>query len=95
MVMGQLARGIPMIELSEDQVLILQNDDNEPHDVVNPRTREHYVLVRREVYERLRGLRNEDFTAEDAFRAQIESAATAGWDDPALDIYNDIETQMP
>ena len=32
-----------------------------------------------------------EFDSEDAFRAQIESAATAGWDDPALDIYNEMD----
>jgi rhodanese-related sulfurtransferase len=32
-----------------------------------------------------------EFNAEDALRAQIESAAAAGWDDPALDVYNDLD----
>ena len=40
-------------------------------------------------------LLDEDFCAEDAFRAQIESAAAAGWDDPALDVYNELETRDP
>jgi hypothetical protein len=84
-----------MIELSEEQVLILQKGGHDLHEVINPRTREQYVLVRREVYDRLRALLDEGFTAEDAFRAQIESAAAASWDDPALDIYNDCEPQKP
>ncbi len=33
----------------------------------------------------------DDFSADDAFRAQIESAAAAGWDDPALDVYNELD----
>jgi hypothetical protein len=84
-----------MIELSEEQVLVLQKGGHDLHEVINPGTGEQYVLVRREVYDRLRALLDEDFTAEDAFRAQIESAAAAGWDDPALDIYNDFEPQKP
>jgi hypothetical protein len=70
-----------MIELSKEQVLIQMRCSR-------PKTREEYVLIRREGYERQRRLLDENFTAEDAFRAQIESAAIAGWDDPALDIYN-------
>ena len=29
--------------------------------------------------------------AEDAFQAQIEAAAAAGWDDLALDVYNELD----
>ena len=83
-----------MIQLSEEQVRMLQKEALEPPGVVNPQTKEEYVLIRRETYERLRRLLEEDFAAEDAFRAQIESAAVAGWDDPLLDIYND-EAQKP
>ena len=32
-----------------------------------------------------------DLDAEDAFQTQIESAAAAGWDDPALDVYNEFD----
>ena len=75
-----------MIELSDEQIRVLQGGEQT---VVNPRTKEEFVLVRRETYDRLRSLLDDGFTPEDAFRAQIESAAAAGWDDPALDIYND------
>lgn len=80
-----------MIELTDEQIRVLQSSGEMSAAVVNPRTHESYVLVRREVYERVRALVDEDFSSEDAFRAQIESAAAAGWDDPALDVYNDME----
>jgi hypothetical protein len=82
-----------MIELSAEQIFVLNDNASAAPRVVNPQTKEEFVLIRREVYERLRGLLDEDFSAEDAFRAQIEAAASAGWDDAALDIYNDIEAQ--
>jgi hypothetical protein len=78
-----------MIELSAEQVLALQKDGQYPAAVLNPQTREEFVLLRRDVYDRLRSLLDDEFSSEDAFRSQIESAAAAGWDDPALDIYND------
>ena len=33
---------------------------------------------------------SDDFNAEDAFQAQIESAAEAGWNDPLMDVYNEL-----
>ena len=84
-----------MIELSAEQVLILEKGEQNPPGVLNPQTREEYVLVRRELYDKLRALLDEDFSTEDAFRAQIESAAAAGWDDPALDVYNDLDATQP
>ena len=76
-----------MIELSAEQIVALENGENPPG-VVNSVTREEYVLVSRKVYDRLRLFLTDDFSSDDAFRAQIESAAAAGWDDPALDVYN-------
>ena len=78
------------IELTEEQQRALDAENGTPT-VIDPRTKDAYVLVRREVYERLRAMLEDDFSAEDAFRAQIESAAAAGWDDPALDVYNELD----
>ena len=84
-----------MIVLSEQQVRELKNGAQQPIAVVNPESNEEFVLVRREVYDKLRALLDEEFNSEDGLRAQLESAAAAGWDDPALDIYNDLEPNKP
>jgi hypothetical protein len=78
------------IELTSEQQQSLDAEGGHP-DVIDPRTKASYVLVRKEVYERLRGLLEEGFSAVDAFGAQIEAAAAAGWDDPALDVYNELD----
>ena len=78
------------IELTEEQQHLLDSENGAPT-VIDPRTQDAYVLVRWAVYERVRALLEDDFSAEDAFQAQIESAAAAGWDDPALDIYNELD----
>jgi hypothetical protein len=44
-----------MIELTEQQIHSLQRADATPPRVVNPRTREAFVLLRVEEYERLKG----------------------------------------
>jgi len=61
-----------MIELTEEQQRELGN--GELPKVHDPRTNETYVLVRADVYERMRAI--------------IDGVTKrAGWDDPALDDY--------
>jgi hypothetical protein len=60
-----------------------------PPRIVDPATNTEYVLLRADVYERVRHLF--DDPAADAFMAQIESAAAAGWDDPEMDVYNELD----
>jgi hypothetical protein len=78
------------IELTEEQQQVFDAENGTPT-VVDPRTQETYVLVRTEIYQRVRSLLEDDFCAEDAFRAQIESASAAGWEDPAMDVYNELD----
>lgn len=78
------------IELTKEQQEALDSEQGIPS-VIDPRTQESFVLLRTEIYERIRGLLDQDDNVEDAFQAQIESAAAAGWDDPALDVYNELD----
>lgn len=78
------------IELTEQQQRTLDAEAGTPM-VIDPRTNETYVLLRAEIYQRFRALFSDDFQAEDAFQAQIESAAEAGWNDPVMDIYNELD----
>jgi hypothetical protein len=50
-----------------------------------------YVLVRQDVYERIKGLLGEDDWAEDAYRAAMEVFARDGWDDPRMDVYDELD----
>lgn len=61
-----------MIDLTEDQQREL--DLEQPARVRDPRTEETYVLVRADVYERMRAVL-------DGYTRR------AGWDDPELDVY--------
>jgi hypothetical protein len=45
-----------MIELTDSQQHALDNKADEPLEVIDPRTSQKYVLVRREMYDRLRTL---------------------------------------
>jgi len=62
-----------MIELTHDQVKAVEQGESLPV-VVHPKTREEFVLVRREVFDRMRN---------------VLQPLSRGWDDPALDVYEE------
>jgi hypothetical protein len=78
-----------MIELNAPLQQALDAKPDEPLRFVDPRTRETYVLVRADVYERLFGLLYDDseFSVRDAYPLMDEVAANEGWDDPEMDSY--------
>ncbi|HEV3257537.1 MAG TPA: hypothetical protein VG013_11695 [Gemmataceae bacterium] len=78
-----------MIELTEEQ----RRELAKPEPVaIDPQTKETYILVRADLYQRLRDLLYDDaeFPIREAYPLMDEVAAKAGWDDPAMDIYNDL-----
>ena len=60
-----------MIELKEDQLQALDAQEQPPV-VVDPRTGAEFVLIRREMYEKVQ---------------KILAPFNRGWDDPELDVY--------
>jgi predicted ATPase len=78
------------IELTEQQRQALKEE--EPPRVIDPATKECYVLVRAEVYERMRQLLGEDFGPREAYPA-IDQAFAAGWNDPRMDAYDRYEEE--
>jgi len=81
-----------MIELSEEQRRELEHPG--PVYARDPRTKETYVLVRAELYERLKTLLSEDW-AEDAYSAAMQVFARDGWDDPRMDVYDALDPRQP
>jgi hypothetical protein len=64
--------------------------------VVDPSTNATYVLVPSEVYERFRAVfESSDFEVREAYPLMEEVARREGWDDPAEDIYNDLDPRRP
>lgn len=77
-----------MIELTEQQRQELKNPEPRVRD---PGTGETYVLVKVEVYERLKGVLADDDWLEDAYRAAMEVFAREGWDDPRMDVSDQLD----
>lgn len=76
------------LEISSDLRIALDTSGT-PLQVVDPRTGRTYVLISEDAFARVQSLIDEDLS--DTYPAQIESAMRAGWDDPAMDEYNDYD----
>lgn len=75
--------------LTQQQRDDLRDHGNQPVPVIDPETKAVYFLVAGEVFERLKGLlTDEAMSPEDAYAAQSAVAGAAGWDDPAMDVYD-------
>ena len=77
-----------MIELSTEQQLAIAVEENPT--VIDPRTNAAYILVRKEVFDRIKGLLLDDSDWSDAeMRSQLARSVVAnGWDDPLMDDYD-------
>ena len=78
-----------MLELTEQQVDALKNPEALPPRVVNPRTKETFVLLRLEEYERLKEDEYDDspWTSEELQALAWEAGKQIGWED--MDEYDD------
>ncbi len=79
-----------MIELTEQQMQALENPEAAPLHLVNPRTKETFVLLRVDEYERLKEDEYDDspWTSEELQSLAWEAGKPLGWED--MDEYDDI-----
>ena len=85
-----------MIELTLEQRNAVAQDLEAPPLVLDPNTNTKYVLIRAEVFDRIRQLFDLDdnqFT-RDLTPHVMEIFGRAGWDDPAMDVYNDLDPRV-
>ena len=78
-----------MIELTEQQAQALENAQSTPPEVVNPRTKETFILLRADEYKRLKEAEYDDspWTREELEAVAWERGERAGWED--ADDYDD------
>ncbi len=70
-----------MIELTEQQMQALESPEATPPRIVNPRTKETFVLLRTEEYERLKQDEYDDspWTRSELEAVAWETAERSGW----------------
>lgn len=74
-----------MIELTQNQRQELETA--EPVILTNTA----YVLVRQDVYDRIKGLLSDEDWTSDAYSAAMEVFARDGWNDPRMDVYDELD----
>src|SRR5262249_55688879 len=72
---------VTIVELTQEQKRELKAADV-PR-VVDPETHQKYVLIREEVYERIKGLLGDEISPWDTYPA-IDRVFADGWDDPRM-----------
>ncbi len=81
-----------MIELTQEQRQELAKSD--PARAIDPQTKETYVLVRAELYDRIKSLfaeEDDNRFVRDMYSEVMEVFGRTGWDDPAMDVYNELD----
>jgi hypothetical protein len=82
-----------MIELTLEQHNAVAQGVETPPSVLDPATNTRYVLIPAEVYDRVRTVLelDEDRFARDLEPHVMQVFGQAGWDDPSMDIYNELD----
>ena len=82
-----------MITLSKEIQKAIKDAQEEPVRLVDPETDAEYVVVPIETFERMRkGVYYDDgpITEEERTALLVELGLSIGWDDPKMDVYNDM-----
>ena len=82
-----------MIALSKEIQKAIQESEDNLIRLIDPETNVEYVVLPVETFERMRkGVYYDDspITEEEQTALLIEFGKRAGWDDPDMDIYNDL-----
>ena len=70
----------------------LRQTPGQPVTVEDEQTRLCYVLLPLPLYQRMRAIFSDDaFDITETYAAQSAAAGVAGWNDPAMDIYNEYD----
>lgn len=81
-----------MTKLSPEQRDAILQQPGSPVYVVDAETQQQYVILPAEVYQKVRSLFDEGATdLRETYAAQDAIARQEGWDDPAMDVYNDYQ----
>ena len=85
-----------MIALSKKIQQAVQAAKENPVRLIDPETNVEYVVLPAETFEQLQnGVYYDDspITEEERQELLVQAGLRAGWDDPEMDVYNDLDPQ--
>ncbi len=72
----------------------LEEAGEQPLEIIDPETHQRYMLLKADVFDRLHQLLQGGPLSKEEQRFLLEQAGRrAGWDDPEMDIYDDLAPQ--
>lgn len=78
--------------LTEDQQREVRARNGDPARFLDPVTKTEYVVLAAEIYDRIRPLlTDEPLSDQEELFLLREAGQRAGWDDPIMDVYNDLD----
>lgn len=83
-----------MITLTDDQRRDLA--DGKAVDIADPDTQQHYVILRKDVYDHARHLLldDSDWSAEELRLQLARAAKDNGWDEPGMEAYDRYDEEL-
>jgi hypothetical protein len=82
-----------MLTMSKELQEAMHASHGRPVRLTDPDTQAEYVLLQAEIYDQLQGLLYNDtsLTPDERRAVLIQAGLRAGWDDPEMDAYNDLD----
>ncbi len=80
-----------MTTLTPEQCQAISQSGDQPTVLVDPTTQTEYVVLKAEVYQRMKDLVAGPLKIEEQRAFLRHIGERAGWDDPAMDVYNDLD----
>jgi hypothetical protein len=82
-----------MLTIPKELQQAVRASHGRPLRLTDPDTQAEYVLLQAEIYDQLQGLLCNDtsLTPDERRAVLIQAGLRAGWDDPEMDAYNDLD----
>ncbi len=82
-----------MITMPKELQQAMRASHDQPIRLADPETNTEYVVLRADVYDQIQGLfyDNAPLTTDEKRALLIQAGLRAGWDDPEMDVYNDLD----
>lgn len=86
-----------MILIPKELQAVVRASQGQPVRLADPETHEEYIVLRADVYDQMqtRLYDNTPLTDEEKQALLLKAGLRAGWDDPEMDVYNDLDPRRP
>jgi hypothetical protein len=86
-----------MLTIPKELQQAVRASHGRPLRLTDPETHTEYVLLQAEMYDQLHGLLSDDIhlTPDERRAVLLQAGLRAGWDDPEMDVYNDLDPRRP